>query len=301
MVKSELGRQATAVGRRAAYRVQPLRDAARIRAFLGQDRAYAALALGHLEPRLFAASQCWLAQGEEASALLLHSRTTLGSALAAMGDPEALAALLSLHTGPRFTFATFQVEQLPVMERYFVIEHRRPMLRMVVTSETFQPVEGEARRLRGSDIGRINQLYGVQGGGYYTAAHVEESVYHGVFDEEERLVSVAGTHVVAPSEGVAVVGNVYTHPRYRGRGYATIATGAVTAELLRDCPLVALTVNPDNIPAVRAYERLGFQHHGLLMESPARQRDVVGLAALARRWLARRRGAAQGGDEVVLR
>lgn len=298
MVKIALGRQTAALGRRAAYRVHPLRDAQRIRSFLGQDRAYAVFALGHLEPRLFAASQWWLAQGEGGSALLLHSRTTLGPALAAMGDPQALAALLSLHPGPRFTFATFQVEQLPIMERYFVVEQRRPMLRLVVTAETFRPLDGEARRLRGSDIGSINRLYATQGGGYYTARHIAENVYYGVLDEGGRLVSIAGTHVVAPSEGVAVVGNVYTHPRYRGRGYATIATGAVAAELLRTCPLVALTVDPDNVPAVRAYERLGFQHHGLLMESGARRRDVLGLAGLARRWRARRRGGGQG-EEVV--
>ena len=297
MVKTELGRRAKGAEGGATYTVQPLRDLQPLRAFLAQDRPYAAFALGHLEPRLRPVCQWWLAKGNGGAALLLHAQSSLGPSLYAMGDPEALDVALSLHPGPRFTFATFQLEHLPVMERYFAVQHRRPMLRMVATPETFRPVEGEARRLTGRDIGRINQLYSAQGGGYYTAAHIEESVYYGVF-AEGRLVAIAGTHVVAPGEGVAVVGNVYTHPRYRGRGYATIASGAVAAELLRSCPLVALTVNPDNTPAVRAYEKLGFLRHGLLMESPARRRDLLGLAALARRWRARRRRGGQG-EEVV--
>ena len=42
------------------------------------------------------------------------------------------------------------------------------------------------------------------------------------------LVAVAGTHLVSDTYGVAAIGNVFTHPDYRGRGYATLATGAVT-------------------------------------------------------------------------
>jgi len=70
---------------------------------------------------------------------------------------------------------------------------------------------------------------------------------------------VAGTHLVAPEEGVAAIGNVYTRPECRGRGLATRLTGAVAAELVRrGIPLVALNVCPENLPAMRAYRRLGF-------------------------------------------
>ena len=51
-----------------------------------------------------------------------------------------------------------------------------------------------------------------------------------------------------------VLGNVFTHPRYRGRGYATQVTSAVSRELLlRGCTEVVLTVDPLNTPAVAAY------------------------------------------------
>jgi predicted GNAT family acetyltransferase len=60
---------------------------------------------------------------------------------------------------------------------------------------------------------------------------------------------------------MAVVGNVLTHVDYRGRGYATAVTGAVTAELLRSCDQVALNVRSDNPPALAAYRRLGYAEH----------------------------------------
>ena len=76
-----------------------------------------------------------------------------------------------------------------------------------------------------------------------------------------RLVSAAGTHVVSPAARLAVVGNVLTHLDYRGRGFATAVTGAVTAELLRTCDQVVLNVRADNPPAINAYRRLGYAEH----------------------------------------
>ena len=75
------------------------------------------------------------------------------------------------------------------------------------------------------------------------------------------LVSAAGHARDQPGRASAVVGNVLTHAQYRGRGFATAATGAVTAELLRFCDQVVLNVRSDNPPALQAYRRLGYQEH----------------------------------------
>ena len=55
------------------------------------------------------------------------------------------------------------------------------------------------------------------------------------------------------------MGNVLTHHQFRGRGYATAVTGAVTAELLRTCDQVVLNVRSDNPPALNVYRRLGYR------------------------------------------
>jgi predicted GNAT family acetyltransferase len=73
------------------------------------------------------------------------------------------------------------------------------------------------------------------------------------------LAAIAGTHVISEKEEVAVVGNVYTHPSTRGLGFAQVTTSAVTSSLLAiGCTEVVLTVDPQNMPAVSAYKKLGF-------------------------------------------
>jgi len=168
---------------------------------------------------------------------------------------------------------------------------------MSVSRESFRPVDGAARRLRGRDLADVDDLQRTEGFGFHSAAALDDGVYYGAY-EAGRLVAMAGTHVVAPKVGVAIVGNVVTHHRFRHRGYGTAATGAVTAALLETCSLVLLTVEERNDSALRVYQRLGYREECRLIESGARRKDAFGLVSLLRRWLARRRGGA--GREVVV-
>ena len=67
--------------------------------------------------------------------------------------------------------------------------------------------------------------------------------------------------MISPTARLAVVGNVMTHADYRGRGFATAVTGAVTAELLRTSDQVVLNVRSDNPPALAVYRTLGYAEH----------------------------------------
>jgi len=292
---------------KARYRVEPLTDPEAIRLLLEQQTAYAAYALAHLEPRLFPRSYWWRAVALTSAgsvptpaggeALVMHARTGLGPSLVALGAPRALEAILRLHPGPFYTFATFQVDHAPVARRHFSLSRRGISLRMSVSRETFRPVDGAARRLHGRDLADVDDLQRSEGFGFHSAAVLDDGVYYGAY-EAGRLVAMAGTHVVAPKVGVAIVGNVVTHRRFRRRGYGTAATGAVTAALLETCALVLLTVEEKNEAALRVYQRLGYREECRLIESGARRKDALGLASLLRRWLARRRGGA--GREVVV-
>ena len=294
--ESIFGAKATA-RQRAEYVVERLDDPEAIQPLLEAQRAYAAYALAHLEPRLFPRSEWWHAHGPQDQALVVHSRTGLGPALVALGDPHALDALFRLHPGPRLTFATFQLDHLAVAQRHFVLLRQGPSLRMSVSTASFQPVEEPAQRLHRAHIGAVNALQRSEGFGFFPAAVLDEGVYYGV-QVDKRLVAMAGTHVAAPSQGLALVGNVMTHPRYRGQGYGTIASSAVTAELLKTCPDVLLTVDASNTAAIRLYERLGYREECRLIESGVRRKDMIGIVAFARRVLARRR--ADDGREIVV-
>ncbi|MDI6858792.1 MAG: GNAT family N-acetyltransferase [Dehalococcoidia bacterium] len=308
MVRVKLFRGAAVAQEKTVYVVRRLEERDEIRRRLEEERIYAAYALAQLEAGAFERSEWWLSRGDGGEALLMHSKAGLGNALVALGDAPALAAALSLHPGPQNTFATFRLEHLDVMRRCFILAQSEPMARMVVTRDAFEAaptLEAEAdgalvvRRLDERDIGRVNRLYRSEGSHMeYRAHHLRGNVYFGLF-EDGRLVSVAGTHSIARESGIAVVGNVFTHPLYRDRHYGLRVTSAVTEALLETCPEVALTVHPENAPAVRAYARLGYQQDCEMIEAGASRKDILGLGSLFRRLLARRRGRGPG-EEIVI-
>jgi predicted GNAT family acetyltransferase len=67
----------------------------------------------------------------------------------------------------------------------------------------------------------------------------------------------------AVSARAAQIQGVWVDPEYRGRGLGTLGTAAVVAEALRTvAPTVSLYVNDFNVPARRAYERVGLCNVG---------------------------------------
>jgi len=286
---------------RKDYVVERLTSVERIRALLRPRIDYTAYALGQLEPGLVERTQWFRAHGPTGAGLVLHSRGGLGDATFLMGDPDAVAAILSIHPGTTNTYATCQPQHLDVLRSVYRVSNHQPMIRMSVDASTFVAAERvRTIELTGIDIRRINALYGAEGNpSYYIPEHVDQGVYRGVVTDG-RLVAVAGTHVVSPQERVAVVGNVFTHPTYRGHGFATAATSAVTEALLEFCDLVVLTVDPTNQPAVSAYRRLGYQETCQLVEASAIRRDPTGLGAMLRRVRAVVRGRRYGGSFVTI-
>lgn len=265
------------------------------------DRAYAAYAIAQLEERRFPLSEWYVATGPEGRrGIVVHSASGLGRALFADGDAAAVDAILSLHPGSRFTFGSVRPEHFKTIQRYFVALRQGSMSRMAVTAGSFKPAEGEAVRLTGADAAAVNRLYSTEGGPTaYTPSHLNDGVYYGV-RLDNQLIAIAGTHVVSDAEGVAVAGNVFTHPRYRGQGHSKVATSATTRELLNRCPLVVLTVETVNEPAVQVYRRLGYESVCSLHESPLVRKEPVGVISLARRAIAGWRGRSEG-KEIVLR
>jgi RimJ/RimL family protein N-acetyltransferase len=82
---------------------------------------------------------------------------------------------------------------------------------------------------------------------------------YGVFRGDE-LVSYAGSFIQMPQ--IWMIGGVYTHPDHRNKGYALLATSAVTKEALQKAEMAALFVRSDNYSAIRVYEKIGYQKIG---------------------------------------
>jgi len=73
-----------------------------------------------------------------------------------------------------------------------------------------------------------------------------------------ELVAVAGVHVFSPEYRVAALGNITTHPEYRGRGLGRRVTAHLCRSLLRSVDTIGLNVHADNHSAIRCYRALGF-------------------------------------------
>jgi predicted GNAT family acetyltransferase len=82
---------------------------------------------------------------------------------------------------------------------------------------------------------------------------------YGVFVNDE-IVSYAGSFIQLPQ--VWMIGGVYTNPKHRNKGYATLATSAVTQEALENAKTAALFVRSNNHPAIRIYENIGYKKIG---------------------------------------
>jgi ribosomal protein S18 acetylase RimI-like enzyme len=284
---------------RRTVTVRRLEDRAAVRERLSLNKPYAAFALAYLEARRFAMAEFYEIEHNGRQALLFHGRGLPGSSSQLFGDPRLLPALLRLHPGPRSTLLTCEPEQTETALATYHLWHPQSMQRLVLDAKAFTLPEKvpNLRRLTASDAYELNRLYALEGDGiWYTGRQIQEGLYYGV-QHHGRLIAAAGTHIHSATESVGVVGNVFTHPDFRGHGLGTAVTAAVADKLLERCDLIVLSVDPANRSARHIYENLGFREAGRLVEAMATRKEAMSPLPIVRRLIARYRGSP--GSEVV--
>ena len=253
-------------------------DKDQIEAFLRRDPVYAAYAIGDLEPEHAPFCTWRLAEVDgHIRALALEYRRIEPPVLLTIGEAEGIEAIFDKAALPDRCTMVAQAEHLPVFQAHYDVSGDQiyRMVRMKLAPEAFRsrgslPVNATLRRLDSADVPAIEALYAA-GGSFapdaFSPAQVVEGLFFGLESEalaqmrRGPLIAVAGTHLVAPTMGVAAVGNIYAHPVHRGKGYGQLVTSAVTEELLNRNLLVVLNVDEANPAAVHLYEKLGFRLH----------------------------------------
>lgn len=243
----------------------------RLRRILSSDPVWSVYALGDLAEPWF--PQCsWFVS--EPSTLALLFKGADPPVLFGTGDPAPFAELLREVAAPR-VYLQIPTHLLPPVQESYSVKRIRSMWRMRL--HRFTPVEGATVRLARQDLARLERLYAdgipaAENPDFFFPEMIETGTFFGVEDGGE-LVAVAGTHIAAPGEGVAAIGNVYTHRNHRQRGYAARATSAVVAKLQsQGIATIALNVIQPNHTARRVYERLGFVTHCEYYEGLAERR-----------------------------
>ena len=236
-------------------------DRPTLRRFLEQDRLFAAYAICDLDDREFGKTRWGAAfDGDQLVAVALEYAGLSPQPLFVMGRSDGLATILRDVIKPRAAYVASLPSALPAVASQYRVDPGPQMVRMWVDRTTFRPYPADVRRLLPVEVADLNRLYQLGFASWLPSSTIAEGVYYGV-RVGGRLVAAAGTHVISQDARLAVVGNVLTHGEYRGRGFATATTGAVTADLLRTCDQVVLNVRSDNPPALQAYRRLGYQEH----------------------------------------
>jgi ribosomal protein S18 acetylase RimI-like enzyme len=269
------------VGYRSVYQIQHLTDRAPIREFLNQDRALTAYALGDLDEAFWPQSAFYGAvrDGRLASVVLFY-RGFDPVVLVMFGEPDGVRAILADVVLPEEIYYVVPEELGGPLSECYKCPDRHAEWRMVLDGGAFRPPTLDAvERIEPEQADLLAALYKLAAApGEEIVAFSPWQIAHGVFYGvwvDGALLATAGTHVWSRAEGVAAIGNVFTQPECRGRGYATACTGAVVRDALAaGLDTVILNVRVDNAPAIRVYEKLGFRRYHVFIEGPGLLRET---------------------------
>ena len=140
----------------------------------------------------------------------------------------------------------------------------RMMMRMGLNRTTFRGRDNgeddpDVVQLSHRDTAAILQTYAVWPDHFFDPYQLGSGYYYGIRGDDGVIASIAGIHTVSEQYDVAAIGNLVTHPDYRGRGYAKRTTAVLLRHLFERVGLVTLDVQSGNVPAIRTYQHFGFQ------------------------------------------
>lgn len=115
------------------------------------------------------------------------------------------------------------------------------------------------RRLTVDDEEPLRRMYDDSyPGNWFDPRMLETGCYFGAW-QNDKVVSAAGIHVYSSQFQAAALGNICTRPELRGQGLGTAVTAQVCLDMIPRIKTIGLNVRADNLPALAAYQRLGFE------------------------------------------
>lgn len=228
----------------------------KIHAILSTNPNWCAYALADLDPSLSENAE-WLV--EDASVVLQYGGLN-PPVLFAHGEPHGVMRLFSEVPAGEFQY-TLQPTHRSLLDDRLQPIHETNMWRMVLQPDDFPGApDRPTTRLTLEHLEQIQDLMVDEPDqpDAFSPSQLEMGIFRGVF-QDGNLVSMAGTHVLSAKYDVAAVGNVFTDPAQRGRGYGRATCAAVVADLLDlGIGTIVLNVSMANEAAVNLYRSLGF-------------------------------------------
>lgn len=228
-----------------------------LRSLLENDRYWCAYALADLYPP-YAENARWYASND---AVILTYHGLQPPVLFAHGDPSQISELFKDVPPGKYQYGLLE-NHLAILGDRLSRDGEKSMWRLALERESFPGAEAapDVVQLGLDDLGEITDLFADHPDqpDAFDKSQIASGYFYGV-RVEGTLRAVSGTHVVSKQAGIAALGNVFTHPAWRGRGLAKRATASLVEVLLETrIPTIVLNVSADNDPAVRMYRHLGF-------------------------------------------
>jgi ribosomal protein S18 acetylase RimI-like enzyme len=228
-----------------------------IRQLLETDRDWAAYALADLDPAEDEYTE-WI--WGKAAVVLIYSGFS-PHVLFSHGNAEELTELFDQIPPAEYVYTLIDPSR-KMLEGRLIPRHEERMYRMALERHEFPEFDGDdVVRLGIEDLEEIKALFSNRPDrpDAFHEKQLSTGPFYGV-RVQNNLRSVAGIHILSHWASIAALGNVYTHPDYRGRGFATQASAAVVRDLLEfEINTIVLNVAIKNEPALHTYKRLGFK------------------------------------------
>lgn len=248
-----------------------LSDKKTILDFLKKNQGLHIYSIGDLDD-FFWPKTTWFAlkdkEGIESIALLYTGMET--PTLLLFHDGESFLALRLLELIKPHLPEKFYVHLSPGLLNVFpaknIIEHYGLHYKMVLKKVVPEEDDKNIRRLSVTDLPVINELFAVSyPHNWFDSRMLETNKYYGYFNNGQ-LIGVAGIHVFSEEYRVAALGNITTHPDFRGRKIGYKLTSALCRDLQKCTDLIGLNVKADNEYAIKCYHKIGFEIIGTYEE-----------------------------------
>lgn len=239
-----------------------LHDKPLIESALRRDTQLHLYELGDLDD-FFWDHTTWYADDPPREIVLIYNGANPPVLLALTDDPSRMRTLLNATRPllPKNFYAHLSNDLVDVFADGYEIDSHGLHLKMSLTApDKVDTVNArEAIHLTRNDLGEIKALYDASyPGNWFDERMLETGMFFGA-RREKKLVSIAGVHVYSSQYRVAALGNITTHPDYRGQGLAAITTAKLCQELSRHVDHIGLNVLADNVAAIACYKKLGFE------------------------------------------
>jgi ribosomal protein S18 acetylase RimI-like enzyme len=212
-------------------------------------------------------------RGDEIAAIALLYTAPIPNVLLAIlndNEPEMRALLASMIPAlPEEIYAHLDTGMEDLFAVKYQPQHNGEHYKMTLADPAalLQYPARDALHLTERDLPRIRRLYErAYPGNWFDQRMLETGQYLGLADEGGELTCIAGVHVYSPEYGMAALGNITTDPAHRGQGLATSLTAALCQRLLKNVDVIGLNVRSDNVAAIAAYRKIGFEVAGIYHE-----------------------------------